>query len=380
MKARLKRFEEQNPDISIELLQFAGFTQVKEKLFTMLASGSAPDVVHTSLNDAGELINNGALMDVTEYTKELNFADYFFTDVYMRNGRVYGGLDTHAQVHPVYINKNMFANAGLPSPNQYHQEGTWNWDTFLKVSKKLTIMDGAGKITQFGALMNNSWGSQMFRTAAGGRDFAADEKTVTFDTPEVRQAVQFQLQLLQDHVMPRVGESLGTEPFANNKVAMDFQSSWRMNWLNTNAKGLSWDIVPTPKGPKGNSTVRTPAADGLVVAGTKHPDEAWRLVKYFLSEQNQADKARTKLEVPMNKRALTGSGYMMPPPDSMWVIAELLNRSVPYPGFMGSNEALTAVNQQMANVWNFKVPPETAIPEAQRLAQIALNNTLAKLK
>jgi ABC-type glycerol-3-phosphate transport system substrate-binding protein len=155
MKGRIKKFEEQNPDIAVEVLVFAGFTQVKEKLLTMLASGSAPDVVHTSLNDAGELINNGALMDVTEYTKQLNFNDYFFTDVYIRNGRVYGGLDTHAQVHPVYINTSMFANAGLPSPNQYHREGTWNWDTFSKVAKKLTIMDGAGKITQFGALMNS---------------------------------------------------------------------------------------------------------------------------------------------------------------------------------------------------------------------------------
>lgn len=380
--ARIDEFMRQNPDIEVEVMPFAGWATEKEKVLTMLATGMQLDVVHSNVNDAPEFLNKGIFLDVTKYAQEIKTSDYFLSDIYTVNGRIMGGFESHVQVHPVFHNVDLFAEAGLQTPNELFAVGKWNWDTFMAASKKLTRITGDGKVERFAARIPLQWvpsGWGSFRIAAGARLFSADGTRVTMDTPEMRTALQYFNELLVNRVMPRPGETLGTgDPLTNGKVAMDFIGSYRMEFYTKTGQNLNWDIAPTPIGPKGNATYRTPGADGLVVSSTKHPEEAWRLAKFFLGEYVQNDKASTRLEVPVLKKALASRSYLQAPPKNMKVIGDLLNRSISQPVFLGVSEATAEVNKALTPAFKGEVSLETAITEAQRLAQTALDTVRRK--
>lgn len=156
---------------------------------------------------------------------------------------------------------------------------------------------------------------------------------------------------------------------------MQFDGSWGMNYFRQFADGIPWDIAPTPIG-LSDRVYRGPGSDGLVIASTEHPMEAWRLVRFFLEEFVQFDKANSRLEVPIMRQAVASDVYLSPPPQSMLVINDLLERSIPQPVFYGTLDVLGVINQQISAALAGQVPVETAVAEAQRLGQAKLNEFL----
>jgi len=94
----------------------------------------------------------------------------------------------------VFINKTMFQNAGLPIPSD-----DWTWDQFLDTVQKLTVKDGSGNVTQYGAFMHNAW-EGVYHTLwmANGANFVDyGAKKVILSDPKVMQAVQIQIDAIQ---------------------------------------------------------------------------------------------------------------------------------------------------------------------------------------
>lgn len=375
LTARTNEFEKQNPDLEVEMLSYAG-TDYKAKLLTMVAAGSAPDVAHSVVYDAPFYIDRGMLLDVTSMAREIRRSDYYISDIYVRDGRVYGGFETHVQVYPLFYQPDRFSEAGVPSPNDYAARGAWNWQTFREVARRLTRVGSDGQIHQYGTQVPTSWetGWGVIGLSNGAEMVNADMSRVAMDSPAMLDSLRLMLQLLyDDHVAPRPGEPLPEgDPLLNGSVAMSFQGSWRMNYYKQFAETIPWNIAPTPFGTS-DRVYRAPGADGVVLASTKHPAEAWRLVRFFLSDYVQLDKARSKLEVPVLKRAITSSVYLEAPPADTRVVGDLLARSVPQPVFMGATEVRQAIEGQLAQAFNGQVALEAAVAEAQRLGQAKLD-------
>ncbi|MBZ5798073.1 extracellular solute-binding protein, partial [Burkholderia contaminans] len=53
-----------------------------------------------------------------------------------RDGEIYGGTPV---LNPMgmYYNKKVFKEAGVKTPQEYYDEGKWNWDAFEEVTSKL---------------------------------------------------------------------------------------------------------------------------------------------------------------------------------------------------------------------------------------------------
>lgn len=381
LKRRLAEFERQNPDIAVEVLSFAGYSEYKAKLLSMVATGTAPDVAHTVVYDAPLFMQEGMLLDVTSYARDIRRSDYYISDTYVRGGRVFGGFESHVQVYPIYYNPDKFAAAGLQTPNQYHAAGQWTWQTFRETARKLTLAGGDGQVRQFGVQIHPFWevGWGVFGLANGAEMVNAGATRVTMDDPRMVEALEFMTRLYQsDHVAPRPGEPLPAgDTLLNGAAAMLLTGSWNMSHYKQFAGQVAWDLAPTPLGTS-DRVYRGPGADGIVLASTKHPAEAWKLVRFFLGDYVQLDKAQSKLEVPVLKRALVSDVYLSPPPASMRVIGDLLARSVAQPVFPGAVEVRSEIEQQLLRAFSGQVPVATAVAEAQRIGQAKLAEFLGR--
>ena len=373
-------FEKKYPDIKVKV-ETTPYSEYTAKLFTQHAAGNAPDVMHTTIYFADEYIRKGLLLDVTKYVKKsIDFKRYVkFSPIYVREGKIWGGLETHNQVYPLFYNVNMFKEAGLPTPNDYYYiKKKWDLQTFLEVAKKLTRdVNGDGKIDVWGTYVQSGWETGWFpfvllfdgewRYPDGGTSTVVDvtSRKVTIDTPKVVDALKFYIGLIQqEKVAPLPGELaiMGT-PLEAKKVAMMIDGSWMMNIYKARIKDFEWDIAHPPKG----TVLRThidAGADGLVWAGTKHPEEAWKLVEFFLGEEVQMAKARSKLVIPVLRSALYSKEYLTAPPRHIKVIHEMIGYSVPIKPFEGMLEVLDGMSAELEAAMLGKKSVDEAIKAA----------------
>lgn len=82
-------------------------------------------------------------------------------------------------------NKDLFDKAGLPYPSA--KAGEYTWDDMIADAKKLTVANDRGKIDTFG-VAGYSTESAVW---ANGGDWTDGKGTITIDTPEFAQAMQF---------------------------------------------------------------------------------------------------------------------------------------------------------------------------------------------
>lgn len=371
-KRRFEEFERRYPHIDVEILMVpGGYDEYKAKLLTMIATGSGPDVAHTNILDVDFLIQNGLLLDVTKYAQEIDRDAYFLSDTTQKNGRVWGGFESHVQVYPVYYNVDLFEQAGLEDPNSLFSRDAWTWDTFRDAAIKLTRLSSDGTPIQHGlSMLADQWeiGWSHF-LLTNGLDYINDERDqLLLDRPEVVDS----LSLVADLVTYPGLNGWGT--FIQGQAGMELQGSWMMSWYR-HVTGFDWDIAPMPVG-SSRTVYRAPGIDGLVLASTKHPDEAWLLVRFLLDDYVQMDKAESKLEVPILRSAVSSPVYQTAPPKSMHVIGDLLQRSIPQPTFLGAREVIATIEGALRPAIFGEQSMANAVKEAQRIGQAVLEEYL----
>jgi multiple sugar transport system substrate-binding protein len=79
-------------------------------------------------------------------------------------------------------------------------------------------------------------------------------------------------------------QKMGTsEAFVAGKLAMVEDGSWALKTILSGAN-FRIGVAPFPAGPARRATLAT--TDGFgIYAGTKHPEEAWELVKFLISQE-----------------------------------------------------------------------------------------------
>ena len=70
--------------------------------------------------------------------------------------------------------------------------------------------------------------------------------------------------------------------FSSGAFAMDVNHAHLMRFLRAAGGEMRWDVAPVPKGPEGRAT-RFATFDLCISKTTKHPEEAWELLKFLSS-------------------------------------------------------------------------------------------------
>ncbi|MCF7946287.1 MAG: extracellular solute-binding protein [Spirochaetia bacterium] len=139
----IEEFEAANPDIKIERVTQSS-TKIQELVLTAFAANQGPDIFNMSIEDEYAYIANGRVAPVD--AEAAGYAgDQELVDAYLKgsldpvtvDGKIYG-LPLELTNWSIYVNKNVFRDAGLDPETDYPK----TWEEMADVSEKLIIRDG----------------------------------------------------------------------------------------------------------------------------------------------------------------------------------------------------------------------------------------------
>ncbi len=323
--------------VDVETAPFGGYDQ---KIAVSIAGGNAPDVGWVAERALPGYLENKALLNLRPYVNadsQLILSDYAPTSLVLwsRGDGLYGLPFSFSPIF-LYYNKDLFAKAGLPTPQEYLAQNQWNYETFLKAAEAIKKADPG----VYGASLFRPdpqlWAGAILSTiyAYGGDVFNKNLTACALDSQGSVQAWQLAQGMVEGGVAPRPGEQA---TFASGRLGMYAdQVSYSAQLRQVNFK---WDIAPMPSGPAGRTTLLGQAGY-VVFAASKHPKEAVAFLEYLSSIA-----------------AMKRTAQFFPPPRGI-----LLNSST----FLNSNPLLNpkslelAVNRQVAGARTFFVPANFA--------------------
>ena len=379
----IAHFESENPDILVNV-DVVSWEQYWQKMKTATATGTAQDVWLMSPAYVEEYAGAGYLLDLMPFIRNdptFNEDDYYegcfdaFSFVGTGNemrrvpfgqGQLYAFTRDY-NCRLLYYNRDHFDAQGLAYPND-----EWTWDDLVRAAKRLTIdFDGDGVIDQwgYGGLEYTAFagvnGAEPMRPTKPGVNYQKDYRSNYRSTPMV-EAIRFCRDLIHRyHVHPPPTVQLGEgDRFVTGKVSMAVAGVWCIRRYN--ASKYLWDIARIPTDVKGRK--RSFVGGGVahcIYSGTRHPAEAYKLVKFLSSERSQKELAKSGTSVPVLKAARHWKEFLepfdRPPKSSYHVIWESLSgrpRGVRFT--KGYLEYSTARRRILEGVWRGNRSPEEA--------------------
>jgi multiple sugar transport system substrate-binding protein len=289
----LSEFENANPGIKINLI-YVAVNQYLQKMVTLYAGGSLPDVVCTAPTQGlAKFATEGMFLDLEPLSRATRYdLGQFYPIATKEIGRVNGTLYAlFSTMHPgtggLFYNQDMFDQAGMSYPND-----DWTYNDMALGARKLTQRDGSGATTRFGStsLLEATGVYLGVIQSYGGNLIAADGRTPLLNSPGTVQALEYMRAMsLDNHSAPIRKELAGaaSAQFLGGKAAMLVNGYWQQ-LANVQANpGFIWGAVSVPKGPAGRLSGNANADGWAIAKTTKHPNEAWKVLQWMVGEENQ---------------------------------------------------------------------------------------------
>lgn len=289
--------------------------QVKEwdSYWTLLEAGASggdmPDVFWMHSNNSQMYMKNDILLKLDDYiaNSDVDLENYMpeVVELYQQDGSTYAipkDYDTIA----LWYNKTMFDEAGLAYP-----DATWTWDTMYDAAVQLTKEDGS----QYGFAMNPSNDQDGYYNmvySMGGEILSEDHKTSGYDNPNTLKAMNYVGKLLTDACPSATTMSeTGTDVLMQSgTVAMITQGSWMTaGFMDNEYMAANCDVAILPY--DAETGMRSSICNGLgwsAYAGTDRPDDCWKLLEWFGSEEMQ--KKQAELGVTMSAYNNTSDAWV----------------------------------------------------------------------
>jgi multiple sugar transport system substrate-binding protein len=320
----INKFEQ---DTGIEVEGIIIPSEYETKLTTMIASNDAPDVGYLGPPTAYKWYEDGKLANIKElFELETDTLEDDFVDgVIVRKGEGIVGLMNNLESFAIFYNADAFAEAGLNAPPT-KPEDAWTWDEFVEVAKKLTLDNkdrnaldpdfDSKNIKQYGFNMS-IWSGPLEALLLRNdtQYFPNMGDTTGINTPAFNEVLQKVADLINvHHVMPSptTAKSMPAPSVAlqSKRYAMVLDGQWVTNDF-ANVDGLNYGIGVIPK-LSGTTSVYSGAL-GVVFSASKHPKEAWMLLKYITNPESSLELFRDGLWMP-NRKAY----YMEESKIDMW--------------------------------------------------------------
>lgn len=311
----LNNFMKENPDIRV-VIENVPYSEYWSKLLTMAAAGTAPDIIFMESTRLASFVEKDNLLtidDLVKLDKDVDLKDFYpvSLDMSTYKGKLYG-LPNDLAIICMYYNKDAFDSAGVQYP-----KADWTWEDMIRIGKQLTIdKNKDGTPDQYG-ITHYSWDVAIYQSGGDVVDNVTNPKKSTFNKPEVYKALDFCRDLAFKHKIapPPVQQQYRTvnEMFTSGYVAMTMDGHWMVpNYRKI--KKFKWDVVELPKGKK-----KAGLAYGScfsIPKGSKHPKEAWRLIKYLAGHEGQKVLVSDGFSVPALKSIANSDVFLTPPPDN----------------------------------------------------------------
>lgn len=273
--------------------------QVKDwdSYWTLLEAGASggdmPDVFWMHSNNSQMYMSNDILLKLDDYIEasdKIDMANYMpeITELYTWDNSYYAvpkDYDTIA----LWYNKTMFDEAGIAYP-----DATWTWDDLYDAAVKLTKEDGS----QYGFCLNPSNDQDTYYNmvySMGGFIVNEDHTASGYDDANTLKAMDYVGKLISDACPNSTTMSeTGTDVMMQSgTVAMITQGSWMTaGFMENEYMTENCDVAILPY--DATTGIRASICNGLgwsAFAGTDRPDDCWKLLEWFGSEEMQLKQA-----------------------------------------------------------------------------------------
>ncbi len=306
-------------------------TDDPQRLLCAVAGGDPPDVVWFDRFAVGEWAARGAFLCLQDlYERDLVEAandpytfrqEQFFEPCWqesMYNGRLYG-IPSDTDNRALYYSKSLLRKyareliaagcvdeAGQVAPPR-------TWAQLEAAARIMTERDAAGKLVQVGFIPNygNSW-LYIYGWLNGAAYMSGDGRRCLLNAPEVVEGLAYMTHLYDVIGGAKDAEAFRStlqtgdlDPFLSGKVAMKIDGDFFLPVIAGQKRDLDFGVAPAPA-PGGwfADKPRFGWCGGwayVVPATARHPEEAWLLIKYLVSQR--AYRIRSDVECQMARAA-----------------------------------------------------------------------------
>jgi multiple sugar transport system substrate-binding protein len=323
-------------------------TEYETKVRTMLAGGTAPDIMRVNDDFVRYYSIKQQVRDLTPYIQrdKINPDDYYASiyDFAKQPNGTYGAWSIGNQPRVIYYNVNMFKEAGVtPPPKDWTKTG-WTWNDFLETAKKLTKPN-----ERWGALVYDDTGCEQTWTVNNGIPdgiFGKDGKSFTLADAKGAEAIQWLADLSCVHkVQPDRGQV------------------------------EQGDVAPVP----GNVEQKSEGSliCFAITKPAKNPDGAWELLKFMGGPEGSKIFAEQGAWITTHKAS---NSFMKPgaaPPASYPANLALFSKATEFATVVNFTEntetARNVYRQEFAKVWNCQEPAQTVLNRVRKDVEEALS-------
>lgn len=300
-----KEFDDQNDDIVVEYRAIA-FDDLVNETLRAFATGNAPDIVSFDNPDFAMFSSRGAMLDITDRIAASTVikADNYYAgplNSVSWEGK-YFGIPKYTDTIGVFYNKDLFAKAGITEPPK-------TWDQLAEYAEKLT--DPANNV--YGVTFSARAGEEgtfqflpLIQMSGGSYTDVNTDGAIA--------ALELWKKIIDNGWASKDVLSLGqwdsTGTFNSGNAAMAISGPWEVNRMVEDAK-FDWGVALLPTLTDGGE--RSSALGGFdwgIMSTTKHPDEAFRALEYFASQDHRIFEefgsipARSDIPLPPSGNAL----------------------------------------------------------------------------
>ncbi len=286
----VKDFEAKNPGIRINIIEGPNATNLLEDLYTggFILGDSPYDLINMDVIWTSKFAAAGWLLDLSDRINQEELAAFSQKDV--EGGKYEGKLyriPMRSDVGMLYYRTDLLKEAGFNPPETFND--------LMKISQALKEK---GKV-DWGYV----WQGRQYEGLAamfvevlegfGGFWVNPDTLEVGLDNPKTVEAIAFLKETIEKEISPP-----GVTTYQEEETRRIFQSgqaaflrNWPYVWplANTEGSAVNGKIAIKPMvGTPGSSGGACLGGWGLGIAkSSKHPEEAWKAIKYLTSEETQ---------------------------------------------------------------------------------------------
>ncbi|HEY9635633.1 MAG TPA: ABC transporter substrate-binding protein [Coleofasciculaceae cyanobacterium] len=286
----IKDFEQQNPNIRIQIIEAPNATDLTENLYTsaFILGDSPYDFVYMDVIWTSKFAAAGWLLDLSDRVTDQDLKAFLDKDV--EAGRYKGKLyrmPVRSDAGMLYYRKDLLEQVGAKPPETFEE--------LVNLSRELQEKKAArwGYVWQGAQYEGLPAMFVEILQGFGGFWVNPDTNEVGLDKPEAIKAVEFLRSVIAQGISPPGVTTYREEDTRRLFVSGEavFLRNWPYVWASANedASKIKGKVGIKPMvhvpGKKGGAGL---GGWGLGISKTsKHPEEAWKAIKYFTSVQPQ---------------------------------------------------------------------------------------------
>lgn len=374
LDAMIAAFNVQHPEITVKV-ETAPFADYFTKLQTLVAGGTAPDVIELNYENFVSYAAKGVLADLSE----LAAADSAFTsrfyprayEAFSLDGVQYGLPQSFSNV-VLFYNKDLFDAAGVAYPTD-----DWTMDDLRAAALELTAdNDGDGVNDQWG-LSVDLWDMELFWGGAiwghGGEVISDDRTQTLIGEAAARDAWQLitEMTTIDGSIPdPDTAAQFG-DAFAAGVSAMTTIGHWVVPEYAQ--LEFAWDVAAFPAGPVRRAT-SVNSAGFVIAAESDAPDAAFEFIKFALSEAGQTRLTELGFALPVLKSVAESPVFLEQQGAAIrqQVFLDATEYAVTKPAFRGYDEWATIIGDGLVPVWTGEADINATLDEIVPMADDVL--------